>query len=272
MTLVRAENVGVQFVLRRRVASPRSGLFRLRRSGRVRNDSLWALRRVSFEVQEGEVLGLIGSNGAGKSTLCRVLAGILRPDEGRVEVACRSVPLLSLQAGFEKDLSARENIRLAGTLLGFERRRLIGLIPQVLKYAELEEFAEQPLRTFSSGMRARLGFAIASLIESELIVLDEVLGVGDAAFRRKSSARIQAMIDRARAVVLVSHSEKTVERLCHNVLWLEHGRVMEYGPAARVCAAYQRWGRSRRRDGDDCEPEPSQEAVELPVAGDSRAA
>ena len=258
--LLEARDVGLRYRLE---GSPDSGPRRFGIGRRPKRDH-WALRDVSFGLAEGEVLGLIGSNGAGKSTLCRLVAGVLRPDEGCVTVRGSVAPLLALGTGLEKDLTGRQNVRLCGALMGLDDARVDDLEPRILEFAELGEFLDQPVRTYSSGMRARLAFAIATSVEPDLLVLDEILGVGDAAFRRKSRAAIRAMIDRSRGVVLVSHSTRMILKVCTTALWLHRGKIREHGPVREVVRSYERWA-ARHSDSLD---DPAGAEIEEPGSAD----
>jgi len=204
----------------------------------ARSQEFWALREVSFELHAGEVLGLVGRNGAGKSTLLRVLSGVYAPDEGTVEIHGRVGALLSLTAGFNAQLSGRENIVLQGLLLGLTLEEIRSKEEEIIRFAEMEEFIDEPVATYSSGMRARLGFAVASVLDSDILLIDEILGVGDHAFREKSQAAILQMIRSGRTVVLASHSMSTIKELASRVLWLDRGRVVGLGSPDEIIPAY----------------------------------
>ncbi|MAE95151.1 MAG: sugar ABC transporter ATP-binding protein [Deltaproteobacteria bacterium] len=208
--------------------------------GGFRRDAplLWALRDVSFRCHEGEILGVIGPNGAGKSTLCLALSQILTPDEGEVAVSGEVSTLLSLGAGFNRDLSGRENIYLNAAFLGISRAEIEGKMQEIIEFSELGEFIDQPIRFYSSGMKSRLGFSVAASLEPEILILDEVLSVGDHAFQQKSRRRLQGMMDRSRVIVLVSHSVEFLRELCTHALWLEKGRVRGFGAAKEVLDGY----------------------------------
>lgn len=207
--------------------------------GRVRNSSFWALRDVSFNVNRGEVFGLIGQNGAGKSTLLKLVSRVLRPTGGRVCVSGRVVPLLELGAGFHPELTGRENIYLNGAMLGFSRDEMDRKFQQIVEFSELHEFIEAPLRTYSSGMWARLGFAVAIDAEPDVLILDEILSVGDEAFQRKCIARIDEFRQKQVTILLVSHNTSQVEAMCQRAAWLDHGQVRAVGEAAAVVRAYR---------------------------------
>ncbi len=200
--------------------------------GRGHVDQFWALRHVNLRVQRGESLAVIGPNGAGKSTLLQVLAGIIRPSEGAVDVVGHVSGLLTLGAGFDKELSGRDNILLGGAFLGLDDAVTRELLPSIIEYAELGEFIDAPLRTYSAGMRARLGFSIATAVDPDILLLDEVLATGDANFRAKSKTRVIEIVAAARAVVLVTHDMNWVTEYCNRAILIEKGlMVMEGEPA-----------------------------------------
>ena len=196
--------------------------------------SFWALREVSFSVVQGESLAIIGPNGAGKSTLLQVLAGIITPSTGVVEVAGHVSSLLTLGAGFDADLSGMDNIRLAGAFLGLPEHEVEERLPDVVEYADLGPFIDAPIKTYSSGMRARLGFSIATSVEPEILLLDEVLATGDADFRAKSKARVLELVRQARAIVLVTHDMAWVTEYCNRAILLEKGRIVAEGEPSEV--------------------------------------
>ncbi|HUZ14606.1 MAG TPA: ABC transporter ATP-binding protein [Gaiellaceae bacterium] len=200
----------------------------------------WALRDVDFVLAPGEILGVIGKNGSGKSTLLQVIADIISPDEGTIRVVGRRPTLLTIGAGFERELTGRENIRLNAAYLGFSRKEIERLVEPIAEFSELGQFLDQPLKTYSTGMRARLGFAIAVHTDPDILLLDEVLSVGDADFQEKSRHRMLEMMNRARAIVVVSHSGEMIERTCSKVLWLEKGRVRDFGDPEAVIADYHK--------------------------------
>ena len=204
----------------------------------LRRDEFWALRDVSFELGRGEVLGIVGTNGSGKSTLLRLITGIFPPDEGQVSLRGRVGALISLGAGFHPHMTGRENIFLNGAILGMSRKQVAERFDQIVDFAELRDFLDAPVATYSSGMYMRLGFSIAISLEPELLVVDEVLSVGDAAFRNKSFERMQALIKSGTTVLFVSHMPQAVEMLSTKALWMDHGRVRMLGPADRVLASY----------------------------------
>lgn len=197
-----------------------------------------ALTDVSFTVTEGEILGIVGLNGSGKSTLLKVISSILKPTEGQVETSGVISPLIELGAGFDFDLTTRENIYLNGSVLGFSREFIDEKYNEILDFAELRDFENVAIKNFSSGMIARLGFAIATLVKPDILIVDEILSVGDFLFQQKCEKRIADMMSNGTTVLFVSHSIDQVERLCNRVIWLEHGRIKMDGPTKMVCEEY----------------------------------
>lgn len=210
--------------------------------------SFWALRNVSFEVRHGESVGVIGPNGAGKSTLLQVLAGIITPSEGEVMVDGHISSLLTLGVGFDQDLSGTDNIRLAGAFMGLDHREVEDKLPDIVEYAELGEFIDAPIKTYSSGMRARLGFSIATSVEPDILILDEVLSTGDAAFREKSKQRVGELLQEAKAIVLVTHDMNWVKEYCTRAILLERGRIAAEGTPEDVVQAHQDRSAQRRAE------------------------
>ncbi len=203
-----------------------------------RREGIWALRHLSFELHHGETLGIVGKNGAGKSTLMKLMAGIINPNEGKITRRTPSMQLLSLQVGFLPHLSGRENAILSGILLGMRKQDVIADMDNIIEFSELGEQIDQPVRTYSTGMRARLGFAVANQSDPEVLLIDEVLGVGDAKFRKKSRAVMASRIRSDKTVVLVSHNEDTINEYCDRVIWLDAGETQEIGQSEDVMSAY----------------------------------
>ena len=203
-------------------------------------EELWALREVSFAVEEGEILGLVGPNGSGKSTLLAILTKVIRPTEGRATVRGQVCALLQLGAGFNPELTGRENVFLNAGLLGMSRKETQGKYESIVGFAELGEFMDAPLKTYSSGMRVRLAFAVAVHVDPDVYLLDEVMAVGDAHFAQKSNAKLAELRASGRTIVVASHDLGAVAQMCRRALWLERGRVAALGPAAEVTQAYQR--------------------------------
>jgi ABC-type polysaccharide/polyol phosphate transport system ATPase subunit len=237
---ITARDVGIQYDLRltpdRTLRRTAGEILRRRTNGGT--TKFWALRDVNFDVRPGEVLGVIGPNGSGKSTLLLTTAGILRPDRGIVYTTAGAPTLLTLGAGFEADLTGRQNIFLNAAYLGFSRRETRARVDAILEFAELGVFGDAPLRTYSAGMKARLGFSIAAHAEPEILLLDEILGVGDQAFHRKSRQKIKELMAAATAIVVVTHDVAFLREMSTRVLWLEGGRVRAFGGAEDVVSAY----------------------------------
>ena len=202
-------------------------------------DELWALNDVSFDVRRGEVVGIVGANGAGKSTLMKVLAGVLHPSAGRVIVRGRLSPMIEVSGGMNNELSGRENIVLMGTLLGRTQREMNQRVDPIAEWAGLEEFIDVPVRGYSTGMKARLGFGVATDVKPDVLLIDEVLAVGDEAFRTKSLDRIEYLMDGGTSVVMVSHALPMIEKLCERAIWFDRGYVKAMGPAKDVVDAYK---------------------------------
>ena len=210
----------------------------VRAGRRAPRQDFWALRDVSFSVRRGEVVGLIGSNGAGKSTLLKIVAGVMKPTCGAVRCGGSVCPMIELGAGFDPQLTARENIYLNGAIMGYSKSFLDSRFDAIVAFSELRDFLEVPVQNFSSGMCARLAFSIATQVEPEILIVDEILSVGDAAFQAKSAEKMLSMIRGGTTVLFVSHSVEQIKSMCSRVLWLEHGRLREDGAGESVCAHY----------------------------------
>lgn len=201
----------------------------------------WADRDITFSLERGEMLGIIGTNGAGKSTLLKAVAGIMEPTKGQVKRQGSIAALLELASGFDGDLTVRENSYLRGAMLGYTRRFMDETYDSIIDFAELKDFQDRPFKQLSSGMKSRLAFSIASLVQPDILILDEVLSVGDGAFRKKSEAKMREIIAGGATTILVSHSVRQVEELCDKVLWLDKGRQIAFGGAQSLCGLYQRY-------------------------------
>jgi homopolymeric O-antigen transport system ATP-binding protein len=238
VSAVLLENVSVRFRIPQEqiVSLKEFAIQRIRR--RVKYVELWALREISLSVAPGEALGVVGRNGAGKSTLLRLIARVMSPTRGRVRVVGHVAPLLELGAGFHPDLTGRENVFLNGTLLGRRRSEVTRQFDEIVEFAELAEFIDAPLRTYSSGMGARLGFAVATAWRPDVLLVDETLSVGDQAFQRKCDDRISRYRERGTTIMLVSHSLTLVADICQRAIWLDHGSIRMAGDAKDVSAAY----------------------------------
>ena len=216
--------------------SMRKSLFHLRKS---KLEVYEALRCISFEVKKGEIMGIVGKNGSGKSTLLRAIAGIFSADSGSIELESDSVSLLSIGVGFQKKLSGRENIILSGMLLGFSEQEVRDKMDEIIEFANLGKFIDMPVKTYSSGMYSKLAFSITAVLETDIMLIDEVLSVGDAKFKKKSYKKMQELImDENRTVVIVSHSTETLEKLCTSLLWLHEGEIKMQGDTKTVLDAY----------------------------------
>lgn len=238
-TVIEVKDVSMHFNLMvERVDSIKEYVMKLVKSKLLYNDFV-ALSHVSFDVHKGEIVGLVGLNGAGKSTLLKIIAGVLKPTEGKVITRGTIAPLIEVGAGFDPELTARENVYLNGAILGHDRKFMDSKFDEIIDFAELRNFVDVPVKNFSSGMYARLGFAIATMVQPDILIVDEVLSVGDYKFQKKCEDRIQAMLDKGVTVVLVSHDINMIENLCTKVVWLEHGHLKDIGPTAKVCKEYE---------------------------------
>lgn len=202
-------------------------------------EDFYALNMLTFSVYKGEVLGIIGKNGAGKSTLLKIIAGVLKPTSGKVIRRGTIAPLIELGAGFNGELTGLENIYLNGLLLGYSRKFITEKIEEIIEFADLGKFIHTPIKNYSSGMKARLGFSIATIVKPEILIVDEILAVGDAEFRKKSERKIMEMIEQGITVLFVSHSLEQVSKLCNRVMWLEQGCLREIGDTQKVISNYQ---------------------------------
>ena len=233
------QHVSMRFNMsRERVDSIKEYMVRLVRR-QLFYDEFWALRDVSFSVAAGEVVGLLGLNGAGKSTLLKVVAGVMKPTEGSATVNGTVAPLIELGAGFDPDLTARENVYMNGAILGYSKPFMEKRFDEIINFAELWDFVDVPVKNFSSGMYARLGFSIATIVKPDILIVDEILGVGDYRFQEKSQGRILELMDGGTTVLLVSHSIDTIKKFCSRAVWLESGTVREIGAAEEVCNHYE---------------------------------
>lgn len=236
---VELKNVGIKFNLsQEKVDSLKEYMIKLLKK-ELMYDEFWALRDISFSVKKGERLGILGLNGAGKSTLLKIIAGVYKPTEGSIRHEGVIAPMLELGAGFDPQYTGAENIFLYGSVLGYSRHYLQEKFDEIIEFSELEKFIHVPLKNYSSGMRTRLGFAIATIADPDILILDEVLSVGDAKFRKKSEQKIMEMFDRGVTVLFVSHSLEQVQRLCDKAIILEHGRLIASGDINTVAETYK---------------------------------
>ncbi|HIQ68235.1 MAG TPA: ABC transporter ATP-binding protein [Candidatus Faecousia excrementigallinarum] len=210
--------------------------------GKIHYEYFSALDDVSLSIEKGEVVGIIGHNGAGKSTLLKIIAGILRPTEGTIGVQGRIVPMLELGSGFDYDLTGRENIYLNGAVLGYSKEFLQAKYQEILDFSQLEKFIDMPIRNYSSGMLMRLAFSIATVVTPDILIVDEILSVGDGDFQEKSKNKMLELMSGGTTVLFVSHSIGQIRELCDRVIWLDHGKVKMIGSTQEVCDAYERRG------------------------------
>lgn len=237
--IIRLEKVSVQY----RVPEERIGTFKeyairfLQR--RIRFNNFWALEDIDLMVYRGEVLGIIGRNGAGKSTMLKVISRILRPTRGRTVLYGKVAPLIELGAGFHPELSGKENIFLNGALLGYSRKEMEACFEQIVDFSELHQFIDAPIRTYSSGMYARLGFAVATAHIPDILLVDEILSVGDEAFQNKCLDRITEFREKGATIILVSHDMKQIKDICQRVVWLNHGKIGKIGNPLEIIEAYR---------------------------------
>ncbi len=238
-TMIRLDNVSMMFNMsNERIDNIKEYVIRLVKK-ELMFQQFWALKNISFELEKGDSLGVVGLNGAGKSTLLKLIAGVMKPTEGTVYTSGSIAPLIELGAGFDEDLSAEENIYLNGAILGYSRNYMKERYEEIIDFAELKNFTQVPLKNYSSGMKARLGFAVATMNVPDILILDEVLSVGDYKFQEKSFERTQKILNSGATVLFVSHSVSQVRKVCNKALWLDNGTVKMYGTADKVCTAYE---------------------------------
>lgn len=205
---------------------------------RRKKEYFWALKDISFEVKKGEVIGLIGSNGAGKSTMLKVVSGVMKPTKGSVVVNGSIAPMIELGAGFDSELTARENIYLNGSVLGYSEKFLNEKFEEIVEFSELRDFLDVPIKNFSSGMIAKLAFSISTVVNPDILIVDEILSVGDIKFQEKSLNKMMDLIKGGTTVLYVSHSLESIRQICDRVIWLEHGQVVKIGTSKKVCDEY----------------------------------
>ena len=237
--IIRANDISMRYLMTYdRIQSIKEYIVQMLR-GKIKYEEFWALKNVSFEVERGEVVGIIGHNGAGKSTLLKVISGILKPTGGELEVHGNVVPMLELGSGFDHDLTGRENIFLNGSILGYSEKYLKEKYEQIVEFSELGKFIDVPIRNYSSGMLMRLAFSIATVVQPEILIVDEILAVGDAAFQEKSTTRMLELMGGGTTVLFVSHSLEQIREMCDRVIWLEHGQIKAIGATKEICDAYE---------------------------------
>ena len=236
--MVKVENLGICFNLAKERVDSLKEYFLKFTKGSLHFEEFWALKNVSLEIKKGDFYGLVGINGSGKSTLLKTIAGVFKPTEGSVTVNGTIAPLIELGAGFDMDLTARENIYLNGAVLGFSKQFMDRHFQDIVDFSELHDFLDVPLKNYSSGMVARIAFAIATVVDPDILIADEVLAVGDYAFQEKCEKRMAQLLENGTTVIFVSHSTEQVKRLCNKATWLEHGKIIMTGDADTVCDAY----------------------------------
>jgi ABC-type polysaccharide/polyol phosphate transport system ATPase subunit len=238
--MIQIQNISVTYrLIKERRRSFQAYVINYLKGKRLKVETLWALRNISLNVRKGESLGIIGHNGAGKSTLLKVISGVINPFEGTINVKGTISPLIELSAGFDDELTGAENIFLSASLLGFSRKEIMEKYNNIIEFSELRDFINTPLRSFSSGMVARLGFSIATEVNSDILIVDEVLAVGDTHFKQKSKKRILDFRKRGITTLFVSHNMEDVESLCDRVLWLDHGTMKMLGEPAKTINEYK---------------------------------
>ena len=239
MPIIRAEGVSIRYItgdfkdigLKEYVLRKLTGNYQVK--------EFWADWDVTFELEKGDMLGIVGTNGAGKSTLLKAISGIMVPTRGKIQTNGTVAALLELTSGFDGDLTVRENTYLRGALLGYTRAFMVQMYDEIISFAELQDFQERPFKQLSSGMKSRLAFSIASLVNPDILILDEVLSVGDGSFRQKSGNKMREILANGVTGILVSHSIDHVRELCNKVLWLDHGKQMDFGETQEVCDRYE---------------------------------
>ena len=241
MNMIEVNNVSMRFIMEQeRTNTLKEYAVKLLRR-KLRFSTFTALKDVSFTIRKGESVALIGKNGSGKSTMLKLIAGVMDASEGTVKVNGTIAPLIELSAGFDPDLTGRENVFLNGALLGHRRKYMQENFDSIVEYAELEQFIDVPVRSYSSGMIARLGFSIATHVPADILVVDEVLAVGDYNFQQKCYSTMDRLLGQGKTLLFVSHDTDQVKKLCKRAIWLNHGHIMADGPAGQVCDAYLDW-------------------------------
>jgi len=245
MDIIQVNNVTMEFRIYNDRLNSLKEFFIKKITRKLTSQVFTALKDVSFSITKGEVFGVIGSNGAGKSTLLKLISGIMVPTMGNIKINGTIAPLLELGAGFDPDLTARENVFLNGAVLGYSKQYLFDRYNDIVEFSELQEFMDTPIRNFSSGMVMRLAFSIATLVDPDILIVDEILAVGDEHFQQKSFQRMKELINKGATVLLVSHSIRQIQELCTRVLWLERGKVQMIGETAEVCDAYLQFAKNK---------------------------
>lgn len=245
--MIEVENVSMRFNLGiEKSFSAKQWFIDLVKSKKKEKKEFWALSNLNFQIHRGEVVGFVGSNGAGKSTLLKVVAGVMKPTKGRVLAYGKICPMIELGAGFDHQLTARENIYLNGAVMGYSKNLIDQKFEEIVEFSELRDFLDVPVQNFSSGMVARLAFSIATIIEPEILIVDEILAVGDMAFQAKSLAKMMDMIKSGTTVLFVSHSIDQIRKICDRAVWIEHGTIKKIGKSKQICDEYVEFMNSKK--------------------------
>ena len=237
--MIEVKNVTMKFKMSDEPINSLKEIFTTALTGKLKFNEFLALDNVSFELEKGKTLGLIGNNGAGKSTTLKLISGILKPTSGTIITRGNIVPMLELGAGFDLELTGKENIFLNGAILGYSKEYLTSKYDEIVEFAEIKDFIDMPIRNYSSGMMARLAFSIASVVQPEILIVDEILAVGDTAFQEKSFNRMKELMSGGATVLFVSHNLDKIEEMCDKVVWLNHGKVVDIGDTKEICAKYR---------------------------------
>ncbi|MBQ2509269.1 MAG: ABC transporter ATP-binding protein [Erysipelotrichaceae bacterium] len=238
--MIEVKNVTMRFRMSDEPINSLKEIFTTAVSGKLKFNEFLALDDVSFDLERGKTLGLIGRNGAGKSTTLKLISGILKPTSGTIITRGNVVPMLELGAGFDLELTGKENIYLNGAILGYSKEYLESKYEEIVEFAEIKDFIDMPIRNYSSGMMARLAFSIASVVQPEILIVDEILAVGDVAFQEKSFNRMKELMSGGATVLFVSHDIDKIEEMCDKVIWLNKGKVVMFGDTDEVCSAYKK--------------------------------
>ncbi|MDO4197468.1 MAG: ABC transporter ATP-binding protein [Erysipelotrichaceae bacterium] len=237
--IIEVKNVNMKFRMSDKPINSLKEIFTTALKGNLKFNEFLAVDDLSFTLDKGDTLGLIGRNGAGKSTTLKLISGILKPTSGTIITRGNIVPMLELGAGFDLELTGKENIYLNGAVLGYSKEYLESKYEEIVDFAEIREFIDMPIRNYSSGMMARLAFSIASVVQPEILIVDEILSVGDAQFQEKSLNRMKELMSGGATVLFVSHDIEKIEEMCNKVIWLEHGKVVDFGDSKKICEAYK---------------------------------
>lgn len=243
--MVDVKDVSVKYILGDIKELSLKEFFIRKMKGEIITQEFWALRNINFHIDKGELLGIIGSNGSGKSTILKVLSGIMPPSTGTVTVNGKIAPILELSAGFDEEMTVKENVFLRGALLGYTKKFITDRCDEIIDFAELKEFKDVAFRKLSSGMKSKLAFSLASFVTPDILILDEVLSVGDIAFKKKSEKRMQELLNSGVTTILVSHSIDQIRDMCTKVLWLEQGQMRGIGDTKTLCEEYETYMRNK---------------------------